>query len=249
MNDFLSRLAQRSIGVAPLLAPRLPGLFAPSEDISNSSIANSLAGGDVDAPVVFPPSISRVAIHTDSVTAEPLVDGDTQSSISLSTTKYVSPHAALIDNAQRHSEAAPVPLIETVQAHFSINDQVSAQENVSTIAPLIAPAAAHAAESMKSSLSPRRRETAQAGPESIVGQWLPLLPQRAAEPAAHFSAGAAAATSVEAVTPSAPTVHITIGRVEVRANIAAPPIAPRPRAASKPVLSLGDYLKSGSGAS
>jgi hypothetical protein len=40
-----------------------------------------------------------------------------------------------------------------------------------------------------------------------------------------------------------PAVHITIGRVEVRANMPLPPPSPRPRPDHKPALSLGDYLK------
>jgi len=51
---------------------------------------------------------------------------------------------------------------------------------------------------------------------------------------------------IEAET-SAPTVHISIGRIEVRAHIAPSPQAPRPRAERPPTRSLADYLKRGGG--
>jgi hypothetical protein len=45
-----------------------------------------------------------------------------------------------------------------------------------------------------------------------------------------------------------PIVHVTIGRVEIRASVPAAPAAPRPAPAGPRPLSLGDYLASRKGA-
>jgi hypothetical protein len=50
-----------------------------------------------------------------------------------------------------------------------------------------------------------------------------------------------AATQASNANPSEPVVHVTIGRVEIRA-VPAPP-APKRAAPTKPALSLSDYLQ------
>ena len=50
MSDFLARLAQRSMGAAPLIAPRLPSLFAPVDESPTGNVASSV-------PIAFTPII------------------------------------------------------------------------------------------------------------------------------------------------------------------------------------------------
>jgi len=77
--------------------------------------------------------------------------------------------------------------------------------------------------------------------------WVPLVPDREAKIAEDRNSPSVFDIPGQE-RPTVPTVHITIGRIEVRANIASAPAAPRPRAETKPTLSLGEYLKRGGGA-
>lgn len=236
MSDFLTRMAQRSLGAAPLIAPRLPGLFAPVEESSPSNVANAIAATE-EAPVSTLASLplqSRTKGSADPASNEPRANIDTPQHFHAPEAAIAPAPAAHTGNTQSRIEATLIPLVDT------------AQTNTQTTAPLVAPVAPVASDA-DASLKPSKalRDMPATAPE----QWSPLLPQRNAEHVAPFAALADTPVGAETGTPPAPTVHITIGRVEVRANIATPPAAPRPRAVSKPAQSLGDYLKHGAGAS
>lgn len=227
MSDFLTRLAQRSMGAAPLIAPRLPSLFAPVEESPNSNAADTTAVTDAaQSATLAPPSLqSRTIGRADSATDElraPQRSTATEAVL-----------AARIASTSPRVEATLIPLVKATQAHAQPTP------------PLLTPDAPQPAAPLKPPTAARTQDKTAAAPEPF----LPLLPQRTAESAGPFAASAAPPVGVDIGTPPAPTVHITIGRVEVRANIAAPPAAPRPRTASQPALSLGDYLKRGAGAS
>lgn len=231
MNDFLTRLAQRSMGTAPLIAPRLPSLFAPVEE-SNSHIADTAAVTNAahNTTLVSTPLQSPAIGRTDHTFIEPCAN-------SYPPQRPIPPEAApaaSIDTTPLRVDSTLVPLVET-----------AAQANAQTTPTLATPVAPQPAAPLEPPIATRKQDTPTAAPES----WLPLLPQPKAESAAAFPAVADTSAGADTGTPPAPTVHITIGRVEVRANIATPRAAPRSRAASKPALSLGDYLKRGAGAS
>lgn len=231
MNDFLTRLAQRSMGAAPLISPRLPSLFAPPEEpnigITDPAAVIGTAQGTTIAPAPAPS-------HATAPAAPPHIE-PRASVYPLQDT--VTPEAAIKQNAARrsertepHVEPAPTPLVPNVQANTPAVPQPA--HTASPFAPLAEP----------------RAESGNQDGRAAPGPWLPLLPQRKTEPAAVLPAMADDRPAAQAA-PAAPTVHITIGRVEVRANIATPPAAPRPRTASQPALSLSDYLKRGANAS
>jgi hypothetical protein len=74
---------------------------------------------------------------------------------------------------------------------------------------------------------------------------------RTGDPRAALRRGAApqpAALPPHAALREEPIVHVTIGRVEIRASVPAAPAAPRPAPAGPRPLSLGDYLASRKGA-
>ena len=232
MSDFLTRLAQRSMGAAPLIAPRLPSLFAPAEESINNVADTTVATGAVHSTTLASTPVQSPATkRADSASSEPRAsDYPTQRAIA---PEAANAPAARSDSAPPHSESTLITRVETAPA------------NTQAIQPLVTHVAPQPAASLESPTAPRKQDTPAAAPEP----WLPLLPQRKAESAAAFPAMAENAVNADAATPPAPTVHITIGRVEVRANIATPPAAPRPRPASQPALSLGDYLKRGAGTS
>ncbi len=232
MNDFLTRLAQRSMGAAPLIAPRLPSLFAPAEE-SNSNVADSTAGADMAhrTTLVSPPVPSSTPAHNTHASIEPQTPLR-QSQRSTGPEAALSPvPAARPESVAPRAESTLTTLVQTVHEHTQA-------------APQLGPVASRPTAAAEPLLTPRKQDD-RAAPEP----WKPLLPQRKAESAAAFPAVADTPVSTDTGTPPAPTVHITIGRVEVRANIATPPAAPRPRTVSQPALSLSDYLKRGAGAS
>lgn len=232
MNDFLTRLAQRSMGAAPLIAPRLPSLFAPAEE-SNSNVADSTAGADIThrTMLVSPPVASSTAARNMHASIEP------QPPVHQSH-RSTGPEAAL----------APVPAARTEsvapRAESTLTTLVQTVHERIQAAPQLDPVASCPTAAAEPLLTPRKQDD-----RAAAEPWKLLLPQRKAEPAAAFPAVADTPVSTDTGTPPAPTVHITIGRVEVRANIATPPAAPRPRATTTPALSLGDYLKRGANAS
>ncbi|CAG0951049.1 hypothetical protein BURK2_00200 [Burkholderiales bacterium] len=241
MSDFLTRLAQRSIGAAPLIAPRLPSLFAPDEPAPaaiNTEVQPVADVAHITAAASLPmkPHVAG-SIRADTAEQHVVVSPQRHSTPE---TKKTAPAAAPIEHTLPRVEQAPAPLVEASRA----NPQLAQ-------APAPAARAAVLAASDGAEPLPARPATEPSGHAPVAPQaWQPLLPQRAAQPATTFAVAPDTSTTQRAATaPAAPTVNITIGRVEVRANVAAPQPAARPRTASKPALSLGDYLKHGAGAS
>jgi len=229
MSDFLTRMAQRSIGAAPLIAPHLPSLFAPVEEspignVSDTTVVTNTQSGTQADPALQSRATGRIDSVTDVMRAS-------VSPTKYSTTTEAMPETRIApDPAQ--VESTLIPLVKAAPANFQ------------TIAPLLAPDSPQAAALLVSPTAVHKQRKAAAATQ-------PLLPQRRIESAAHFAVSADTPAAADTTTPAPPTVHITIGRVEVRANIAAaaPPAAPRPRPTSQPALSLSDYLKRGAGAS
>lgn len=230
MTDFLTRLAQRSIGAAPLIAPRLPSLFASDDgaapvNAANTDITQHTPRAAAPATAPMPAAGAR---RTDPVVTELHTSIDAPQR---SPAPEASPAPATAPQTARtppHIE--PIPLVKPSQP------DMQAAQPPAAIAP-------------RTEVSPTPHVTQLVQQTATAQQpWQPLLPQRAAQPAAAFPALADAAANNNA-TASAPTVNITIGRVEVRANVAAPQPAPRPRPTSVPALSLSDFLKRGAGAS
>lgn len=223
------------MGAAPLITPRLPSLFAPVEESPTSNVADTTAVTDAarNSTLASPPLQSRTTGRADPTSGEARASAYPPQHPPAPEVAIAPAPAARIDSAPARVESTLIPLVETAQA------------NSQSTPPLVTPVAPHPAASLEPPLAPRKQDTPAAAPE----QWLPLLPQRTAESAAPFPALADTTVGADTGKSPSPTVHITIGRVEVRANIAAPPAAPRPRTTSKPTLSLGDYLKRGAGAS
>ena len=235
MSDFLARLAQRSMGAAPLIAPRLPSLFAPVDESPTGNVADTTVTDSARiSPLAAPPFQSYTTARTDPDSREPRASVYPPQRLPAPEVALKQAPAARIDSTPPHVGSPLIPLVETAQA----KTQGTTSLRVTTVA-------SHSAASWQPSVVPHK----QAMPAAAAEPWLPLLPQRRAESAAPRLAWPDSDMGADTGASPPPTVHITIGRVEVKANIAAPSAAPRPRTASKPTLSLGDYLKRGGGAS
>jgi len=233
MSDFLTRLAQRSLGELPALRPRLPGLFGPSDEPLSINATNTVAVTDAPQVMVAPsPSLrSGATPRAGPVPNEP-------KHARAGTPRQPEPSAVLaaasLSSIARTEQGALGNLIANVE---------TMRTNTLAPLPLVTQTAPTAAAPWRSSSEPFDRNPRAALP----AQGPPLLPQRAAKTTASPPAPADRAASADNRASAEPAVHITIGRIEVRANMATAPPAPRTPTRNKPALSLDDYLKRGGG--
>lgn len=241
MSDFLTRLAQRSLGEPPAIRPRLPGLFAPLDE-------------PLFEPFGEPPSAT--AANPTAVTAAAQTTVTPSPPLRFRTTSHPGPvpgepnHACT--STQRQQEpgetlaAAPSPSIDSTEQRALANLIANAETtrtHPEAEPPLVTKTVLSAAASLQPSLKPLEQNPTAAAPD----QRPPLLPRRLA-PTTSSQPSLAGSTALAGNSPAAaPAVHITIGRLEVRAAMSTPPPTPRPRADNKPTLSLGDYLKRSGG--
>ncbi len=254
MSDFLSRLAQRSLGTAPLIAPRLPSLFAPFEhegaarDIS--SLISQNASGTDDALSISPQPALPLSLRV------PRAEGGNAKAPNA---VYASPLPFTGEGEKTAAYNKPdVPQRKSDDAAFTSVAHMSAQ-------PLPNPSPARGeglvpGDTQNSVPTSNSGFTADASkyaptssfPSPLAGEGVgereqpPLVPANKMNSSETPAPSAFAADMADRHGSAAPTIHISIGRIEVRANTAPPP-ASRPRTEPKPTQSLADYLKRGGG--
>ena len=220
MSDFLTRVAERSLGVAPLIHPRIPNLFEPAETPPSSPErpvaamhqevgTGPVISGTPKSPTVADPSLS------DASESDPK--------------PYVSP-----EDKVNHWVAAHLPGPDVHQPTTVLAQQDSE------------PAAAPATTLIVKPVLPYRILTLEQTPPpytetGLLADSVQLVPMLVQRPQGTGQSD----LPVEAVHDSPESiVHITIGRVEVRANVGAPP-PPTPRRPPQTQRgpSLSEYLK------
>jgi hypothetical protein len=226
--DFLTRLAQRSIGELPTVQPRLPARFEPIAGIAQ--------------PATAPADELRFAPPRPAIAAPALESLSYPAPAS-------SPVARPADQATTESPGPPMGVIEAVRPATLAPERVIHEEIVS--ARDIAP-------------DPARRQPPDlaAAPRRVAVEVRPAVMNPSQPPPAvvGFRRGAVTAgptdgrtklqadgVMLDSAAPS--TVHVHIGRVDVRAVM--PPAAP-PRPAARPATprpTLEDYLSGRKGGS
>lgn len=257
MTDFLTRMAQLSRGEAAVMAPRLPGLFAPApaaefdetavapmtqpaRDTETPEPAAQASAETADAKAFPPPTPSREPASAALVHNKPSAGQATKTEVVL--TPLVAPAETNPAQQDSYSPLALSPRIarETRQQephhHHSetpllVNQPPPSATSQTFSAPfdLAAPAAAFTDGTL-----PRQSTPLVQGYKNRQ----PTPPQAMAE----------LTTNTEPATKQEPAVHINIGRIEVRAQTAAPSAPTRPaQPKTDSRLSLNDYLKRGGG--
>ena len=269
MSDFLGNLAMKSLGVAPLVQPRplspfeaLPaeGALAarakraaerPAEPIE--LFTEVVDGARPERPLTPGPSAARSGRFGDPFAARvpgadvERLDEDQPASLLQPAVGALraapqpesepGPHpasqpAALrpapLDGAQ---QAVPQPAaLPATQLAAETQQVVSSQAPAPPARPVMAPASEDQAEALH-----RRRALT------------PVVEEIKSGPIQGRAFSAQAETQAErAERATAPTISVTIGRVEVRAAIA-PRAAPEPRRERRATPSLDDYLRARSG--
>jgi len=261
MSDFLTRLAERTLGVGSFVAPSLPSAFATpaasplieegSDDVAPAAPAAApgpTATGDT-APQRAGERTPASDPRPPSGRPRPVESG----AVDVGPEAQPSAHAASVRGPARRPETAPRLVSQTHTAEEGAAGRVEAP--VSSTSPTIADQTAARDRDVSDSMAGRPDGIARAIPERRVpqsgrdrsprGTLQPLVPRSRLAPEDEV----AALDLAHAVVPPepAPTVRITIGRVEVRG---VPPPQPgtaqrRQREAEPPRLSLSEYLKRG----
>ena len=255
MSDFLGNLAMRSLGLAPLVQPRpltafeaLPaeGALAaraaerpaePMELETESTAWPRPAALSPDQPAALTPAPLEVGARRASRAPE-LETQPAPVPASQSAALTPAPNDGARDEGERHAVVAqqasrmPQPAArQASQATMETQAVASLQAPALPARPVAAPASEDETEApyRRRALTPAVEEI-KAGP--IQGK--PIAPQ--AESLAERAEWA----------PAAPTINVTIGRVEVRAAVS-PRLSPEPRTERRRAPSLDDYLRARSG--
>jgi len=234
MSDFLSRLTARSFGAESAIRPRVGSLFEPVR--SRAALGELPDAGLTETDGVWEPDETwgrepRVARRVTPLWRGEEEAGDVaQTKDKHSGLKMVSPPRPIAEKRIRAEEAdGEDEGVEKMSApHRSLRAR---EESVLELKPpgrvdattKLATLFAHAPSPAK----PRKALSPQE-PRGIT------LPEKVAtEMTAQMNSGAAAGPE--------PTVQVTIGRIEVRANSESKPVVASRRAS--PVMSLEEYLQ------
>ena len=216
MSGYLARLAARGGGAPAAAGPRLPSRFEPST--IDTRPTGPTGPEQATAPVPSPDTLVR--------------DGR-RSSVQLAATRADERAAAATRTSGDAVAALPIPADRGRQAHGA-----EAQASV----PALPTSAAFEARRTTERGDPVRRATEDVGPPPPATAVAAASPRVDAAPLPEPAGATTAVPARDAASraPEPDVVHVTIGRVEVRATIAAQTPAPRPpRDAER---ALHDYL-------
>lgn len=247
MADFLTRLAQRALGTAPLVKPVIAPLFGqgPSLAISRAEEAGGAAGHDGGAvssrparPRPVGPVGDTIPRPTQDARAPALGGRSSQSEVSVPSA--IAPAGDSDPAVARHGRTTFESLVgaqgrqeESKRPESLTEDSVPSQSVERLTRRLASPHLAVEARPLPSVQPPTGRPTLtpayrrDAGTPGRAQVW-PVQPPQSS--------------------PPAPMVRVTIGRVDVRAVFAAPQTSP-PTQPARPhqALSLEQYLQQRNG--
>ena len=240
MSDFLTRVAERALGVAPMVEPRMPGLFGPIEAQADATRAPLDPREPDRAPVERGPAAPLEAPGSTQTPPpageEPRAARAARETLADPPRPGRSPRAVpggerlvrFHDQPVAFEPGEPMRARHTSGAEGPGGDGTDASE---------LPDARHVS-----------RATGRGRPARVVpiDPLVPVTEARHDGPPEHGPVLAAAARALSG--EQGPTVRITIGRVEVRASVPATPprLEHTPPAADPQRLSLAEYLKRGS---
>jgi hypothetical protein len=255
MSAFLGRLIDRALGRAPVLEPLRPSRFAPVGGVAPAHVTSLLAGVDraLDEPREAEARPSRAPARSEDRLAEVSRHGGASAAPASLAPMHPERRAAAAE------ERAANPTLAT--ADRAIVPAMPAPSPGAPEARNAPPAVADAPSGGRrdeerperhrqrdEDVAPRERRASEEprppplrAPEALsrAPSPLPVPPLLVAAPETSRRGASRQPSSAE----SAPEIHVTIGRIEVRAT---PPSSPAPRAADRrraSPVSLDDYLQ------
>lgn len=226
MSDFLARLAARALGTAVIVTPRPAAVFAPAGERAHPKPepgnATVQATGSVRTPTEETPSPVTIPSQESAVGSRPM---RAPAAVPLEMT---SPAPAMASPAEAPTPPAP------------LRPRRDVEEMDLDGSPLQLPALRAAA----TPAPPHNAGALTAAPRVDLQVPTGIMAARTWD---DGMAGRVAASRRDPP-PTAPTVHISIGRVEVRANQVTTDVPRTPRkTGAAQQLSLADYLRRGGG--
>ncbi|HXI70007.1 MAG TPA: hypothetical protein VNN22_06580 [Verrucomicrobiae bacterium] len=265
MSDYLSHIAERAGSAPAAVRPALPSLFEPVKTEGGFAVASMARGTEPIfeiehhlQPVCEASDKSR-SIHDRVASIQTIL-----------TTASTSPSPPMSEPATKRTSADNVrsPIAEPTVGVFAAESNVVVEPTAESPRkqPAVWPRTDQAAElaqkqSIVGDAMPTSHLLVNAEPTPATHRAAPspatvapavpfLIPAITPVPSAPIAsrerASAKTAFATEAESSPAPIIHVTIGRVEVRAILPATNATPPP-ALSVPKLSLDDYLKTRNG--
>jgi hypothetical protein len=220
MSDFLSNLAATALHVMPIAQPRTPAIFEPRGIPANEPALDeteSLVESSVARPRKLTPQIeTRVEQHTTR---------DQLNTHVRSTAQHTAETTSRVEEQARYAEWQPATIVSPRMT------PALARVPLSTIEPSSREEQSEQGEgaprvneetSTHISISPRVTRTAAIEMRPARSERSVIEPRAAGE-------------------PNEPRIHVSIGRIEVRATTSAAPTRTVKREA--PILGLDDYLR------
>lgn len=227
MSDFLTRLVERSRDVQLTTQPRIPSFYAPepvsATDSNSTASAPRLEPSDPPQLVELDSSNIQTALRrNEDVSASVVASGNALGEVQA---RAHPPRHEVVPESPT-SNRPPTASLPTKNEQQSI-------ESKTALEPLAEPVTAVERRAPDFSVSGKATPHAKVSPTLLTIRPRLQVPSHQAEPP----------LTEQRSSPAAPTIRVTIGRVEVRAVMPAQP-APRPaRHKPSPSLSLEDYLK------
>lgn len=241
MSDFLDRVVARVVGADPALTPRLPSLFEPSSRAPLLPLAETVVAQDGAAPAVRPNDDAAMpgrALPRDAVPPSLAASAAVHTGVA---PPRIDPAAGRPSAARAVETSALLPVRRASVPPMSVSMEVPASPRAPSEAEPVAPKQLHAAPAVVATKMPQPK------PAEISPAIMPKPASRSrenapVEPAAVRTIAAARSVAVSVpATTAEPVVHVSIGRLEVRA---APAPAPSSRRREVPPPSaLETYLR------
>lgn len=250
MADFLTRLAERALGVAPTAQPRVASLFDPGPRVASLFATGPRVAVDAAESAALSDesrvmSGDRILLADDRVPSVRSPAIAHVSSTVLEDSSPVGPQQAVRDARDTMPSPHPMNQLSPVDSRADEGPRPESKPFVTQGKPVSRPDRETSGPRGPESAGSRSK-IARIGSQSVPSSRKPItLPSQAARPVqrAEPIRRRDPADSVTAPSPS-PTVRVTIGRVEVRAILPPPPPAARTAAVrSGPAPSLEEYLK------
>ena len=273
MSDFLTNLAARTLQAAPVVRPRLAARFeAPLA--GSRWLSGDLFGAEAEVPfestntapppamVARPDSRDRAGSRRRDPAAPPM---DSPAGLPADS---VVPREQLVakesSRVQSLNESRPAPpiAVQTIIERLAPSERVPRSNSRESVA-VPSPHSPHSSIRIEENVADRPSSRVARGADAPTV----VVPPRSEpiSPSATKSATGREIIATPRVTPapvsspqmarrdpapeSAPTIHVTIGRIEVRAVTSSAAVTPPPSrtVAKSPVTSLDDYLRERSG--
>lgn len=249
MTGFLTQLFARGLGQANVARPRPVSRFEPLGPGDALPLApafpqadEGLEAADETVTRAAPrpaPRRARSASPTPRLVDEPTADEPGHAAFH--PTPPAPPDAPRWDapSPTVTPSAAPVPRVTAVVRDSSVSH---ANEAAVTPLPTLAPERAEA-PTPTTTTAPLAASYAAPMPPSASAPSERVLVQPEIRPLVERSAPLSPAPPTLTPAPSGPTVHVTIGRLEVRATQPPPPSTAARRAEPQPPVKLDEYLR------